>query len=279
MPEFVKRTLTGYKPAGTSTLSVNVTHVLMPVGEYDDMVKKHRDEISKWERILQKERDRHNNELSNLRRGLEKEYSQKMTKEQSKHRDELSDKDKTIKAREKDISDLTEKVQTLEQDVLTEKSQNANLLRIARERGNQDRGVTPKKEHHGYIMVSSSQTVDRVQVQDPKVSWKTELIIESRIVWKTVLQTPYSILMPIDTIASTIHDELMLKVLGEMGVDTWVECGNGCYPENGNTCVMYKWTFRTSRDGYWEVEVWTTGPVMILERNLMPKSSQTNRKG
>ena len=212
-----------------------------------------------------------------MHRNLGREYSKKSTKEWSKYRDELSDKDKIIEAREKDISDLNDRIVALEQDVETEKSLNANLLRIARERGNQERGVTPKKEHHGYVTVSSSQTIDRVQVPDPRISWKTELVTENRVVWKSVLQTPYSVLLPIDSIASTIHDDLMLKVLGEMGVDTWTECENGCYPEDDTECVMYRWQFRTSRDGYWEVEIWTTGPVIILERNLVRK--QDAKKG
>lgn len=267
----------GYKPAGKSTRAIGVTHVIMPAEEYDGMIKKYEDEIYHKEHALWEEQERHREEITSLRRNLGREYSKKSTEEWSKHRDELSDKDKIIEAREKDISDLNDKIVALEQDVETEKSLNANLLRIARERGNQERGVTPKKEHHGYIIISSSQTNDRVQIPDPRISWKTELVTESRVVWKSVLQTPYSVLLPIDSIASTIHDDLMLKVLGEMGVDTWEECENGCYPEDGDTCIMYKWTFRTSREGYWEVEIWTTGPVIILERNLVRK--QDAKKG
>ena len=277
MPEFVKKTLTGYRPAGKSTLAIDVTHVIMPAEEYDGMIKKYEDEIYHKEHELREEQERHREEITSLHRNLGREYSKKSTKEWSKYRDELSDKDKIIEAREKDISDLNDRIVALEQDVETEKSLNANLLRIARERGNQERGVTPKKEHHGYVTVSSSQTIDRVQVPDPRISWKTELVTENRVVWKSVLQTPYSVLLPIDSIASTIHDDLMLKVLGEMGVDTWTECENGCYPEDDTECVMYRWQFRTSRDGYWEVEIWTTGPVIILERNLVRK--QDAKKG
>lgn len=271
MPEFVKKTLAGYKPAGASTLSADVTHVLMPVSEYNDMMKKHRDELFKWECNLQKEQERHRDELSDLRRRLEKEYSQKATREWSKHRDELYNKDKVIEARDEEITHLKKKIQDLEQDVLTEKSQNTHFLRIARERGNQDRGITPKKEHHGYIFVSSSQTTERVQVSYARGSWEADRMTVSKSVWKTVLQTPYSILLPIDAIGGTIHDDLMWKVLGEMGVDTWTECENGVYPDDDSVCVMYKWIFRTSREGYWEVEVWTTGPVIIREPNLLRK--------
>ena len=271
MPEFVKRTLTGYKPAGNSTLDIDVTHVIMPVKEYDGMIKKYEDEIYRIEHVLREEQERHRDEITSLRRDLGREYSKKSTEEWSKYRDDLSDKDKIIKAREKDISNLNNRIVSLEQDVETEKSLNANLLRIARERSNQEREITPKKEHHGYIIISSSQTIDRVQVPDPRISWKKEVVTENRVVWKSVLQTPYSIFLPIDSIASTIHDELMLKVLGEMGVDTWTECENGCYPEDDTSCIMYRWQFRTSRDGYWEVEIWTTGSVIIPERSFVRK--------
>jgi len=32
---------------------------------------------------------------------------------------------------------------------------NANLIRINKERANAKRGLTPKKEHHGYIVLDS----------------------------------------------------------------------------------------------------------------------------
>lgn len=278
MPEFVKKTLTGYRNAGDSTLAIDVTHVIMSAEEYDGMIRKYEDEISQKERSIQKERERYESEITNLRRNLEREYAQKTAEEWNKHRDALYEKEKIIKAKDREISALIERIQVLEQDIETAKSLNENLLRIARERGNQNRSITPKKEHHGYITISSSQTIDRVQIPDPRTSWKTELVTENRVVWKSVLQTPYSVLLPIDSIASTIHDELMLKVLGEMGVDTWTECENGCYPVDDRTCIMYRWLFRTSRDGYWEVEVWTTGPVTILESNLMPKKRSEEAK-
>lgn len=62
---------------------------------------------------------------------------------------------------------------------------NENLLRIARERANADRNLKPKKEHTGYVVVSSTEKEYRYKVNRRD--------FETVMLWETVLQSPYSI--------------------------------------------------------------------------------------
>ncbi|MFR8353144.1 MAG: hypothetical protein ACLVB1_11320, partial [Blautia obeum] len=57
---------------------------------------------------------------------------------------------------------------------------NKNLLRILRERANADRSITPKKQHHGYIILCSQQ-LNENHKKDGISTWKTQI------------QTPYPV--------------------------------------------------------------------------------------
>ena len=85
-----------------------------------------------------------------------------------------------------------EKIQQVEQELDAERSESAyqrrlneNLLRISRERANADRRLRPKKEHTGYVVVSSAEK---------EISYKDYYGKNKKVMlWETVLQSPYSV--------------------------------------------------------------------------------------
>ncbi len=276
MAEFVKKTALGYKRVSDDAWTPSVTHVIETWEEYFERQRYIQSLISDKESTLSKTGEKHRDEIAKIKKDLEKKQCEDKRKILREHDAELTKKEKVINEQNRIIAELQNCVQKKDEDVETWKSQNTNLIRIARERGNQSRGITPKKLHHGYLTISSGQTFDRVQIKDP--SWERDTITISKLVWKTVIQSPYSVLMPIDTISKTILGELAESVFTEMGIETSIVAENGeypKYPDDERECIVYKWLFRTSRSGYWEIEIWTTGAVIILERNLPPHQTSS----
>lgn len=65
-----------------------------------------------------------------------------------------------------------------------QKELNENLLRISRERANSDRGLRPKKERSGYLIISSRE-ID--------LTYKDGRATKKAVLWETTIQTPFSI--------------------------------------------------------------------------------------
>ena len=86
---------------------------------------------------------------------------------------------------------------------------NENLLRISKERANADRNLKPKKEHTGYVVVSSTEKEYRYKVD--RRHWETVIL------WETVLQTPY----PIDFTEEQAREETK-ELIGNDGRGNWL---------------------------------------------------------
>lgn len=161
---------------------------------------------------------------------------------------------------------------------------NSNLKRIARERANQDRNITPKKEHDGYLVMNSRQWVENYEYTyteeeydalDNQIKKKHPYPYKERRkadVWKSVIQTPYDASIPLDQVKSQIKDELR-DVMKSIGCQSRLKTEyNGVfydfgtneegYPKNG----MYKWKYIANyRSGFWEIEVFTTKSLKVPE--------------
>lgn len=85
----------------------------------------------------------------------------------------------------KSLDDLNEELEKAQDEGMYLAGLNENLLRIARERANADRKLKPKKEHTGYVVLSSTEKEYRYKID--RRNWKTVVL------WETVLQSPYSI--------------------------------------------------------------------------------------
>lgn len=141
---------------------------------------------------------------------------------------------------------------------------NRNLKRIARERANVQRGLKPKKKHTGYLVLYSQQYEQRYERN------------KTAKVWKTVLQTPYDASLPLNQIKNDIWNELMHKVLYNLGFrQVQDDNKNGDYriwiqrDENGYTreiCGLYKWVFKANyRSGFWEMDLYHTKSIKVPE--------------
>ena len=64
----------------------------------------------------------------------------------------------------KSLDDLNEELERAHEEGVYLAGLNENLLRIARERANADRKLKPKKEHTGYVVVSSTEKEYRYKI-------------------------------------------------------------------------------------------------------------------
>lgn len=144
---------------------------------------------------------------------------------------------------------------------------NAGLLRISRERANAARGLTPKKERSGYVVLSSTQAVEHVSKS------------QTAGVWHSVVQTPYNTALPLEAIQPQIEQELKENIYGRLGVAYVAgRLENGKidavrYDREGRTiegCALYRLSYRANyRAGLWEM-VWFTTKALTVPEDFRP---------
>jgi hypothetical protein len=213
-----------------------------------------------------------------------KEYAkllQKISDAEQESRTAKADADmsiqKTVNDARRDIAttvtEATQKVAGLEDELAAAQKEsafhrglNANLLRIAKERANADRKLKPKKDHTGYVVLSSMEKEYRHQ--DGGRRWRSVML------WETVMQTPYTVGFTIAEVKELMSD---LFQNGEDGQWLIQKIGiNGSYDavyadlikdrdwwganKHRNTMLdrRLKANYRT---GYWEVTFMHTKPL------------------
>lgn len=159
MSEFVRKTaLGGYKlvPGGYS--DPEMSHVIMTKEEYDGLL----DQIqsAKKEMVAADQRVR----------SIKNQADAKIQQVQA--------------AADKVAGELQEELSAERAERKYQQGLNANLLRISKERANASRKLKPKKEHSGYVVISSTEKDH---------SYKYGANRKTVRLWETVLQTPFSI--------------------------------------------------------------------------------------
>lgn len=209
--EKVYKSMLGWKPEDEKHAA---THRILTEEEYQELLdQKARAEAGKREAEQQAER-----------------YKLKVDREARE----------SIAAIQSDLNDANYEIQRLN-------DLNANLLRISRERANAKRGLKPKKEHEGYLVLSSQQFVYR-----------------RKPCWKTVVQTPYHASLPIDSIMPQLTDDLMNSYGARLGLKTAVPRFEDMGKATDNTLFSknYKANYKS---GFWEVEYLHTHAIAVPE--------------
>ena len=174
-----------------------------------------------------------------------------------------------------------------------QESLNHNLVRIMKERANQARGIRPKKDHDGYIVLRSREWLETCEIEtwdseEHRQSYNTDtdkdaarhlgyLVIRKEAVkcWKSEIQTPYNSSLPQQLIEDRIYEDLKNKVLADLNVTqiqiadpstkgSYVDFG---YDEDGNKINgLYQLKYVANyKSGFWELEIYTTGSLEVPE--------------
>ena len=247
--KFVRETaFGGYKEVQGGHSDPACSHVILTAKEYDDLLQK----MSQAEQRARDERYKADNEK---RESYNREH--RTIQETSQRTEAL----KTALEKEQEKSAYLDGL-------------NKNLLRMSRERANADRKLKPKKEHTGYVVVSSGEK---------ELSYKDGgRYLKKKMLWETVIQSPYSVDFTEQQARQQITQELLQKdatgmnLIGQIGIDYIYGKGYGSLlhereysqePDQFN--VMLKLRFRENfRAGYWEVVFFHTKPLGIVPKDM-----------
>lgn len=153
--------MVGYKAVAGGRTDPECTHVILPLDEYNGLHQRIRDAIDDGKRAKEEAARTAATSAANAEKAVKK----------------IQD-------------DAAQKIEQLQNKVETERAGkeyqiglNLNFKRIARERANADRGIKPKKERSGYVVLSSRQK--KYRYKENRNDW------EEVYLWETVIQTPY----------------------------------------------------------------------------------------
>lgn len=251
MPRFVKeRLLGGFADISGDQNNPECTHVLLTKEEYM--------------RFLQ-EKARAEQE----KRFIEFDANEKIRKTKQ-------DADYRVAAAEKFAK---EKIQQVEQELDVERSESAyqrslneNLLRISRERANADRRLQPKKEHTGYVVVSSAE-----KEHSYRYCGKAKKVL----LWETVLQSPYSVDFTEEQARHQMQ-ELFKRgengrwLISQIGINASTDGGYAHLISDPKTraelavrnFLLDKRLRANYRAGYWEIIFLHTKPLSVVPKNM-----------
>lgn len=243
--------MVGYKAVVGGSSDPECTHVILTLDEYDELHQRIRAAINDGKRAKDEAARAAAASAANAEAAVKKiqeDSAQKIAQLQNKVEIERAGKEYQI-------------------------GLNLNFKRIARERANADRGIRPKKERSGYVVLASRQKKYRYK--------KNRNDMAEVYLWETVIQTPYSVDFTAEQ-AMTETQELFARdengewLIGKLGI-----CGeyNGKYEEMlaDRRCatwmdynIIVEKIFNANvKAGYWEVIITHTKPLDNIGTELL----------
>jgi len=252
MSEFVKKTaFGGYKPVPGGYSDPELSHVILSKTEYDGLL----DQIQ----VAQKEAATAVRQADQREKTIMTQANAKIQKIQA--------------AADEAVGEMQEELSAELAEREYQQGLNTNLLRISKERANASRKLKPKKEHSGYVVISSTE-------RDHYYKYGANR--RKVILWETVLQTPFSIDFTEEQ-ARTESEELFQKneagiwPIGKIGINAQYLDGYGRLVWNDNAeewlqyNVMVEKKLRANfRAGYWELIIMHTKPLDIVPAEMRP---------
>lgn len=183
------------------------------------------------------------------------------------HRKERGEAEQKLKHQQADYERKIQKIKKeLEDDVAYWKNKaaeyqdlNSNLLRIAKERANAKRGLKPKKQHDGYLPVTTGSYFER---------FRTGKDIIERLAYKTVIQTPFEMNIELKNVLLLLDcdapDSCLLVWFDEVAYFGSNEADEAFKPKYSNKNYCFRWNLKLNiSKGFWEVELFHTEPFIF----------------
>lgn len=221
------------------------THKLLTNDEYENLLRV----ISCLERDCYEIKDAAAKEIKKAQNNADYEISQ------------IQKKAETAIANEQNRAALEQKEKEYQIEL------NRTLLLISKERANAERKLKPKKEHTGYLIVSS---------QEKTLKYKDGNHMKEVVVWETTIQSPYTVDFTEKQARKQIHDDLFEDggrwLIGKIGI-------NATYGEDMAkllkdeeysmyNCKIGQHIRANYKAGYWEVIYTHTKPLGIVPKEM-----------
>ena len=238
MEKVVKRTL-GY---GKPKENEDYTHVIFTESEYNKNINKIR-------------------ELKDDIKKLEHDYNAAIERYKRSANDKIAEIQTQADERVADANVYKEIADRFE-------NLNKNLIRVAVERANAQRGLTPKKQHTGYVILSGEEYIFNCECQLSN-SKKTKIL--KLPCFKFRLQSPYQVNFDLDSVKNLICDDILKKLCENFGVSSVYEKGIAGYTEdainklwNRDENFIFKITYKANfQKGFWEFECLTRDMFVV----------------
>ncbi len=240
------------------------------------------------------------NRLNYVRQNFERELNEQKKKADADTRAQVAREQAIVSEQENIIANLREELAQAKAEVENVSGLNKNLIRIMTERANQARGIHPKKQHEGYVVLECRQWTEKYVEEvwdhpDHKVQYdndegrafakkKRYLMLDHKAanVWKSVIQTPFDASIPLEYIREEARRPLFLLIqtLGITHTSSvmgkYFPFDDGDSKEKRNT--MYRIRFNANyREGFWEAEIFTTKALVVPEQMRPPRRAEKNR--
>lgn len=286
---YTKETPFGFKKLPNNKAAA--THVSMEIEEYEGILKR--------EVFLENNLKHLKNKAAGLCEAHKKDQEQlrqTAIKQLAKYK---SDAERQIRKAQNDAvlfsRDLSEKCNQLDsatKRIRELEKNNAALQRIARERANAERNITPKKSHDGYLIIGSRQWTETITAELPEPGYEAFsrewLIQNNRIVterrslkvWKTTLQSPYDVCIPAGQVIQMIDADLNQHILDNMGYHGINKASvNETASKNDDSYGhVYKCEYSANcRNGFWEVEIYSEQPALLCPERVLTTSKAIKR--
>lgn len=262
MPEYLKRNRVGiYVESDRSSSEI----VGMTWQEYNTLYER----LGKAEHDSSKFRDAYSELKKTKEAEIEqlKEEIRRIEEEKTGLLSEAAERVTAMESQMKEAVGLAEKQTEL----------NRNLKRICRERANAQRGLVPKREHRGYIVLSMQQYTQRYRQENDYFEWHNanphsaardfrKYTTEEAECWKSVMQTPYDVSIPYSAVYGEVETELEYTgILRDLGINGYMD---GYIPsmDKKAACYIYKMGLNADfKSGLWELVIYHTRALTVPE--------------
>lgn len=252
MAEFVRKAAIGFKEVHGGQSNPECTHVILTKEEYKELIER----ISKAERGAEEARY----------------IAERNIQDEKRRARERIDEVEAIFAQKEMEAKKTLDAERKECEL--QRGLNKNLLRIARERANADRKLRPKKDHTGYVVVTSMEKEYRYKDID-------DGYLKHVVLWETILETPYIVRLEepeVKNLTQELFHENEEWIISLIGINAKYEggyadmVGNKGWKEHVQYNVMVDQRLKANyRTGYWEIIVLHTKPLTSVPVDMMPR--------
>ena len=295
MPRFYKKTALGFMSEVEDPDDPEVTEVRMTADEFQRL----REQMARFRKEAEVVRSDAARQEIDARRRTDRELTNHKRKVDAQADSIVAEARREVEVCELVIESQKEQLEKVKAELRNEKSLNTNLVRIMRERANQARGIRPKKNHDGYIVLGSRQWTEKYmeEVWDSeehaKKYWNGEyrshaikqgyLRLEKKMVntWRSIMQMPYSASLPIEPVRARVKKEIG-KVSADIGVEYHIDETNKdtCYdwqiPDYEECAnVLYRAQYSANyKTGFWELTIYTTKSLRVPENRCPVKQER-----
>jgi len=299
MPRFYKKTALGFMSEAEDPDDSEVTEVRLTADEFQRL----REQIARFRKEAEVARSDAARQEVDARRRTDRELTDHKRKVDEQADSIVAEARREVEVCELVIESQKEQLEKVKAELRNEKSLNTNLVRIMRERANRARGIRPKKNHDGYIVLGSRQWTEKYmeEVWDSKEhaekygngEYRSHAVkhgylrLEKKIVntWRSIIQTPYSASLPIEPVRARVKKEIG-KVSADIGVEYHIDETNkdNCYdwqiPDYEECAnMLYRAQYSANyKTGFWELTIYTTKSLRVPENRCPVKQERTQRQ-